>query len=81
MIELRAPHRGGHLELANKFVENKQLLVAGPTEPSVADGGLFIFQGADKSVVEEYVKNDPYVKAGLVTDYLIKEWAVTIGKF
>jgi uncharacterized protein YciI len=80
MIELRGPHRAGHLEWANGFVRKNQLIVAGPTEPSV-DGGVFIFQGKDKSLVEEYVKNDPYMKAGLISSYKIKEWTVTIGKF
>jgi len=30
-------------------------------------------------VVEEFVKNDPYVKNDLITNWKIREWTVVIG--
>jgi uncharacterized protein YciI len=42
------------------------------------DGALFIFTGTQQDV-ESFVQQDPYVKAGLVPQYSIKEWAVTLG--
>jgi uncharacterized protein YciI len=33
-----------------------------------------------KSTIEEFVKQDPYYRAGLVPSYAIKEWSVAVGE-
>jgi hypothetical protein len=41
---------------------------------------LLIFRVKDKSVIEEFVDKDPYVKNGLIAKWEIREWTVVIGK-
>eukprot|EP01039_Chlorochromonas_danica_P007565 gene7565-8365_t len=77
MAEKRGPYRSGHLELAQKLVKEKVIIAGGAFLPKV-DGALFIFEGLPEDV-ENFVKHDPYVQAGLVPRYTIKEWAVAVG--
>jgi uncharacterized protein YciI len=54
------------------------LLLAGAlTEPT--DGALLIFWTTGREVVEEFARNDPYVRSGLVTRWEVRSWAVVIG--
>ena len=34
----------------------------------------------DKSVIEDFVSKDPYIKNGLILKWEIREWNVAIGK-
>jgi len=43
------------------------------------DGAALVFKADDRSVVEDFVRNDPYVKNGLITDWKIREWTVVTG--
>ncbi|MBZ9627847.1 YciI family protein [Psychroflexus sp. CAK57W] len=77
-IEKRAPFRQEHLELLKTANEQGTLVMAGAfSEP--ADGGVFIFKTNDPSVAENFAKNDPYVKNGLITEWKIRPWTVVIG--
>ena len=74
VLEKRPPHREKHLELAMDMC-----LSGGPTAPLNADvptGALFIFEKLEAA--EAFVKQDPYVSAGIVTGYTIEEWTVAI---
>jgi uncharacterized protein YciI len=78
MVERRAPFRQAHLELVRESHEQGALLMAGAlTEPF--DGGVFIFTADDRSIVEDFVAKDPYVREGLVTSWRIRLWNVVIG--
>ena len=41
-------------------------------------GAAFIFT-SPRDAVEKFVSEDPYVKAGLVTNHKIEEWTIAIG--
>jgi uncharacterized protein YciI len=43
------------------------------------DGAVFVFRADDRSAVERFVADDPYVEAGLVTAWTIRPWNVVIG--
>lgn len=74
----RAQYREEHLKLAKEFYDNGNLILAGAlTDPP--DGALLVFKASDKSVVEDFVTNDPYVKNGLITKWEIRQWTVVIG--
>jgi uncharacterized protein len=74
----RTQFREEHFKLANASNERGELLLGGAfSDPP--DKGLLIFKVAEKSVVEEFVKNDPYVKNGVVTKWEIRPWTVVIG--
>jgi len=44
------------------------------------DKALLIFHIPDKSIIEDFIKKDPYVNNGLVMKWEIREWTVVIGK-
>ena len=78
IVERRAPFREEHLTLAGEMHEQGILLMAGAlTEP--VDGAVFVFTTDDRSVVEDFVARDPYVRNGLVTSWRIRSWNVVIG--
>ena len=78
-ISRRAEFREEHLKLANKADKRGELILAGAfSEP--ADKALLIFRADEKSVIEKFVENDPYVKNGLVTKWEIRLWTVVIEK-
>ena len=78
-ISRRAKFREEHLKLANEADKRGELILAGAfSEP--ADKALLIFRADEKSVIEKFVENDPYVKNGLVTKWEIRLWTVVIEK-
>lgn len=79
MLERRLPHREAHLVYANDFVRRNILIAGGALLPAV-EGGLLILRADSAKVVEDFAKNDPYVKNGLVTTFKVEEWAVAVGK-
>ena len=81
VLEKRGPYREGHLNLAKKLIGEDKCLSGGPTgEPNmeVPTGALFVF--TDLESAELFVKEDPYVSAGIVTGHTIEEWNVVVQK-
>lgn len=78
IVEKRAPFREEHLNNAKEHQDKGLLKMAGAYANPV-DGAVFIFKTEDKSIVESFAKNDPYVKNGLVPNWSIREWTVVIG--
>jgi len=77
-LEKRTPYRQDHFTVAKDAVAAGDLLLGGATE-GPGETGILIFQVEDKSQVELFAKQDPYVKNGIVTSYDIKEWNVVLG--
>lgn len=75
----RAPFREEHLRLAQASHSRGELILGGAFS-NPADGALLVFRAPDRSLVEEFVKADPYVTNGLVTRWEIRPWSVVIGK-
>jgi uncharacterized protein YciI len=74
----RTAYREEHLRIAREAHRRGELVLAGAlTDP--ADRALLVFHVADRSVVEEFARNDPYVTNGLVTRWEVRPWAVVIG--
>ena len=78
IVERRAPFREAHLALAGEAHGRGRLLMAGALAEPV-DGAVFVFTTDDRSVVENFVASDPYVREGLVTAWRIRPWNVVIG--
>ena len=77
IVERREPHREGHLENARRFSEDGRLVMGGALgDPP--HGAAFVFAAEDRAVVEEFVAGDPYVDAGLVTDWRVEAWKVVV---
>ena len=77
-LEKRTPYRKDHFEVAKAAVAAGDLLLGGATE-GPGETGVLIFQVKEKSQVEAFAKQDPYVKNGIVISYDIKEWNVVLG--
>ena len=74
----RPAYREEHLRLAREAHRRGELLLAGAfADP--ADRALLIFRAADRTVVEDFARNDPYVIHGLVTRWEVRPWSVVIG--
>ena len=74
----RSAFREEHLRLAQEAHRRGEVLLAGAfADP--ADRALLIFRAADRSVVEDFARNDPYVIHGLVTRWEVRPWSVVIG--
>jgi hypothetical protein len=77
-LERRGEFRAEHLALAEAARSRGELLIAGAwAEP--ADGALLVWKADDRSVIEEFVNADPYVRNGLVAKWRIREWTVVVG--
>ncbi|MCM4161268.1 YciI family protein [Antarcticibacterium flavum] len=78
-IEKRAAYREEHLKLATAAYESGNLIMAGALADP-ADGALLIFKSDSAEAAEDFAKNDPYVKNGLITEWQVRPWNVVIGK-
>jgi uncharacterized protein len=72
----REPLRTQHLALAKRWQEDGRLLMAGAFNPP--QGALLIFQAKDRAEVETFVREDPYVREGLILRWHLHEWTVVI---
>jgi len=77
-VSRRAPHREEHLRLAREAHRRGELLLAGALSDP-ADRALLVFRAPDRSIVERFARNDPYVSGHLVTRWQIRPWTVVIG--
>ena len=77
-VERRSAYREEHLRLGTAAHRRGELLLAGALgDPP--DGALLVFRTSERSIVEEFARNDPYVTHGLVTRWEVRPWAVVIG--
>jgi uncharacterized protein YciI len=77
-VSRRSAFREEHLRLAREAHRRGELLLGGAlTDP--ADQAVLVFRARERSVVEDFVRNDPYVIQGLVTRWEVRSWAVVIG--
>jgi uncharacterized protein YciI len=78
-VERRAPYRQDHLAYANAARERGELIMAGALADP-ADGAVLVFKGEGPSAAEEFARNDPYVRNGLITEWNVRPWTVVIGE-
>jgi uncharacterized protein len=74
----RGEFREEHLRLAREARERGEVVMAGAfAEP--ADKALLVFRGEDSSAAENFARNDPYVRNGLVKHWEVRPWTVVVG--
>jgi uncharacterized protein YciI len=74
----RASLREAHLALAREAHGRGDLVLAGAlAEPP--DRAVLIWRTDDRSVVERFVDDDPYVRQGLVSSWTVRPWTVVVG--
>lgn len=73
MLERRAPYRAAHLKRIASQREAGRILISGALgDPP--HGAAIVFKGVDVEAIEEFIRGDPYVEAGLVTDWRVERW-------
>ena len=77
-VERRKPFREEHLKYANAAHQRGELVMAGALAEPV-DSAVLVFKGENASIAEEFARNDPYVKNGLITEWQVRPWTVVIG--
>ena len=76
-ITRRVPYREEHLRLAGEALARGELILGGALA-NPADKAVLVFRTQDKTSVEAFVRNDPYVRYGIVTQWEIRDWNVVI---
>ena len=77
-VERRAPYRPEHLDYSNAAHARGELVMGGVlTDP--VDTAVLVFKAESPAVAEEFARNDPYVKVGLIKDWSVRPWTVVIG--
>jgi uncharacterized protein len=77
-LEKRALYRDDHLKYAQEAHDKGNLVMAGALADP-ADRAVLIFKGESPAVAEEFARNDPYVKNGLIKEWKVRQWTVVIG--
>ena len=77
-VERRAPFRREHIALAREAVARGELVLGGALAQP-ADGVVLLFRGDSPAAAEAFAKSDPYVRAGIVTRWRVREWTTVVG--
>ncbi len=77
--EKKLPFRKLHLKHVMEAKKKGQLLIGGPfTAPD--KNALLIFKAENKTIVEDFAKNDPYIINGLVSTWEVNTWTIVVGE-
>jgi uncharacterized protein YciI len=77
-VERRVPLRPAHLSYAREAVRRGELVLGGALAdpPDIA---VLLFKGDSPAIVESFARSDPYVTAGLVSRWHVREWTTVVG--
>ncbi len=78
-VERRAEYRSEHLRLAWESHDRGEMILGGALADPV-DGAILFFNGETPEIAEQFARNDPYVKNGLVKRWYVRAWTTVIGK-
>lgn len=75
IVERRAPYREAHLARLTELSEVGAVVMGGALgDPP--HGAAIVFASRDEA--RAFAAEDPYVEAGLVTDWRVEPWAVVV---
>lgn len=77
-IERREAYRPQHLAVVRE-AHDAGFLVLGGALAEPPDGAYILFTSDDVAPVEKWVREDPYVINGLVTNWTIRNWTIGVG--
>jgi uncharacterized protein YciI len=66
-------HMDAHRALWKSFHDDGRLLMVGPFTDEPAGGALGVF--SSRAAAEDFVRADPFVSAGIVARWTIREWS------
>jgi uncharacterized protein len=77
-LERRGQFRNEHLKSAWEAQARGELVLGGAyADP--ADGAALLFRGESPEVATRFATADPYVRAGLVTRWHVRNWTTVVG--
>lgn len=75
VLERRGPYREEHLARIRELQAAGQVSLAGALgDPP--NGGAIAFVDVDQADVERFAQEDPYVRAGVVSNWRIEPWTL-----
>jgi uncharacterized protein YciI len=74
----RVPLRRSHLGYAQPYVERGELILGGALAQPM-DRAVLLFRGDSPSIAESFARGDPYVREGLVKQWVVREWTTVVG--
>ncbi|MCD0503272.1 YciI-like protein [Bordetella petrii] len=77
-LDRRGEFRDAHLALARAAVERGELVLAGALADP-ADQAVLLFQADSPAAAEAFAQADPYVQAGLVSQWRVRRWTTVVG--
>ena len=78
-VERRTPFRSEHIALAREAVARGDLVLGGALAKP-ADEVVLLFRGSSPAAAEAFATSDPYVRAGIVTRWRVREWTTVVGR-
>jgi uncharacterized protein len=73
IADRRGPHRETHLGRIRAGQDEGRIVMAGALgDPP--HGAAIVFKGATRNEIEQFIQDDPYVEAELVTKWYIERW-------
>ncbi len=77
-LDRRPEFRGAHLTHAWAAHARGELVLAGALADP-ADQAVLCFAGSSPRIAEQFAKDDPYVKNGLVKAWRVRTWTTVVG--
>ncbi|MBN7821299.1 YciI-like protein [Bowmanella yangjiangensis] len=74
----RPMYRDAHIQLA-KAASARGELLAGGALSAPTDQAVLLFKAESAETVEDFARQDPYVRSGLVTSWQVRPWNIVIG--
>jgi uncharacterized protein len=78
-LERRPLYRSEHLRRAWEAHARGELVLAGALADPV-DSAVLLFQGENDQAARAFAETDPYVKAGLVRRWSVRQWTTVVGE-
>lgn len=78
-LERRPLYRSEHLRRAWEAHDRGELVLAGALADPV-DSAVLLFQGENDQAARAFAETDPYVKAGLVRRWSVRQWTTVVGE-
>jgi uncharacterized protein YciI len=75
VAQRRGPHRAAHLEHIHSEQAAGRLIMGGALGDPPS-GGAFVFRDTPPEAIEAFVRDDPYMHAGLITSWRVQAWTL-----
>lgn len=77
-LEKRQAYRDDHLKLAWESQKKGNLVLGGALQDP-PDKACLLFKSDTPKAAEDFAKEDPYVKNGIVTSWRVRPWMTVVG--